>query len=332
MSDTAERLRGRVRWSMGVRCPRMAAYGLAGAEPEPTTPRQEGRFARGRYANDYFVRQMRAKHGETNVIPEMAVPWPAPPALPIGELHVDCALISERLAIEVKNTIWIDSLFDSAVLQVAGAVHYSDKFDAGLVVFLDHDLQVTHEFPVFLNDELIEKVESIAAAVLASAQPGGPMPDRICEKPSDGIGHFCPFIAHCFGEDWEPEPARVEAERSELASRGWIIQRDLRAANGNVEELQKQWDAWKEEALELGLPLGETMAGPIRMKHSEVKGAETFSLKKARTAGVWTALDDERFGPFVSIGKPSHRYDLKKTEAGAPLDLDFGDASHLDEF
>jgi hypothetical protein len=310
---------------MGVRCARMAAYGLAGAEPAPTTPRQEGRFARGRYANDYFVRQMRAKHGEENIISEMAVPWPAPPALPIGELHVDCAVISERLAIEVKNSVWIDSLFDSAVLQVAGAVHYSDRFDAGLVVFLDHDLQVTHEFPVFLNDELIEKVESIAEAVLESARPGGAMPERICEKPADGIGHFCPFIDSCFGDDWDPEPARVDEQWSELASRGWVIQRDLQAAKGKSEELQAAWDAWKEEALALELPLGETMAGPIRVKRIEVKGRETFSKAKAVTAGAWTPLDDERLGPFVKIGEPSYRFDLQKTEADEPLDLDFGE-------
>lgn len=330
MSDTADRLRGRVRWSMGVRCPRMAAYGLAGAEPAATTPRQEGRFARGRYANDYFVRQMRAKHGDANVIPEFAVPWPAPPALPIGELHVDCALIPERLAIEVKNTVWIDSLFDSAVLQVAGAVHWSDKFDAGLVVFLDHDLQITDEYPVFLNDELIEKVESIAAAVVASDH-GGPLPDRVCSKPSEGIGHFCPFIETCFPADESPEPPPDAEQWSELASEGWVIQRDLRSAKGQSEALQEQWDDWKLRAIAAGFPLGDYVAGPIRVKRTDVKGRETFSKKKAETAGVWTALDDERFGSFVKVGAPSVRFDLTKIEAEAPLDLDFGDASHLDE-
>jgi len=230
MTIAPERLRGATRWSMAARCPRMAAYGLLGVEPEPPTPREQGRFARGRDAGHYFARQMKAKHGEDNVIEEAAVPWPAPPELPVGELHVDVIVKSERLGIEAKNTKWVDSLFDSAVLQIAGGVHFSPDLDTGLVVFLDHEYQVTDEFPVFLTDELVEKVETIAAQVVEAGKTGT-LPERVCEKPSDARSHLCPFAEHCFS-DWAAPPPSEREDLSQLASEGWLIQRDLKAKKG----------------------------------------------------------------------------------------------------
>jgi hypothetical protein len=319
---------------MASRCARQASYGLLGVDPVPPTPRESGRMARGRFAGEYVGRQMKAKYGEADVVLEMGIPWPAAPELPIGELHTDIVVLSERLAIEVKNSVWVDSMYESAVQQLAGALHFGrDKLDAGLLVFVDHDLQITHEFPVFLTDELVEQVEEIAAAVIAAGATGQ-VPERVCGKPADGRGHFCPFIEHCFS-DWEAPPASERGDLSELASEGWVIQRDLKTARGSTKELEAQWEAWKEKAAEAteGQPPGlEIMAGPIRLKRIDVKGRETFSLAKARTAGVWGPGDEERFGAFTKIGEPSVRFDLTKTEAEAPLDIDYGDASHLDEF
>jgi len=324
MTIAPERLRGATRWSMAARCPRMAAYGLLGVEPEPPTPREQGRFARGRDAGHYFARQMKAKHGEDNVIEEAAVPWPAPPELPVGELHVDVIVKSERLGIEAKNTKWVDSLFDSAVLQIAGGVHFSPDLDTGLVVFLDHEYQVTDEFPVFLTDELVEKVETIAAQVVEAGKTGT-LPERVCEKPSDARSHLCPFAEHCFS-DWAAPPPSEREDLSQLASEGWLIQRDLKAKKGEEKELQAAWDEWKQRMAAAAPELIEAMAGSIRVKRIDVKGRETFSLAKARTAGAWGPGDEERFGPFTKIGDPSVRFDLTRTEAGGgDLDLDFGD-------
>lgn len=325
MSATADRLRGATRWSMASRCARQAAYGLRGVDPAPPTPREAGRMARGRDAGQYFARQMAAKHGAENVIFEMGVPWPAPPALPVGELHIDVGLISERIAIEAKSSVHVDSMFDSAVIQVAGALHFgSEHFDSGLVVFLDGDYQITHEFPVFLTAEMSEQVEAVAAAVIEAGRPDGALPDRVCGKPSEGRGHLCPFIEHCFS-DWVPsEPNATREDLSQFASQGWLIQRDLRAAKGNVEELQQRWEDWKAEVAKYDLPPGETQAGSVKIKRIDVKARETFSKAKATTAGVWTDLDDERFGPFVKLGEPSVRFELHRME-GEDLDLEFGE-------
>jgi hypothetical protein len=326
MSETADRLRGATRWSMASRCARQASYGLLGVDPVPPTQRESGRMARGRDAGRHFARQMEAKHGAENVVFEMGVPWPAPPALPVGELHIDVGLLSDRIAIEAKNSIYVDSMYDAAVIQVAGAVHFgAEHFDSGLVVFMDRDYQITHEFPVFLNDELVEKVEAIAAAVIAVGKEGTKaLPERVCGKPADGRGRFCPFIEHCF-TGWAAPPAQDRADLSQFASEGWLIQRDLKAAKGNVGELQERWDEWKEKMSEVEIPPGvEIFAGPIKIKRIDVKARETFSKAKATTAGVWTALDDERFGAFVKIGEPSVRFELYRTEAG-DLDIDYGE-------
>lgn len=332
MTETVDRLRGATRWSMASRCSRQASYGLLGVEPTPFTPREAGRMARGRFAGEYIGRQMKAKYGDDDVVLEMGIPWPAAPQLPVGELHTDIVVLSERLAIEVKNSVWVDSMYDSAVLQLAGALHFGrDKLDGGLLVFVDHDLQITHEFPVFLTDELIEQVEAIAAAVIAAGREGTKaLPERVCEKPGDGRKHFCPFVEHCFSDWVEPPllPVSDDPEQAQewarLASEGWVIQRDLRTAKGDTEALQDAWDAWKARAVEMGVPPGERMAGPIKVKRIEVKGRETFSLAKARTAGVFGPGDEERFGPFTKLGEPSVRFELSKTD-GAPLDIDYGE-------
>jgi hypothetical protein len=301
----------------------MAAYGLLGVEPEPPTPREQGRFARGRDAGHYFARQMKAKHGEENVVEEAAVPWPAPPELPIGELHVDVIVKSERLGIEAKNTKWVDSLFDSAVLQIAGGVHFSPDLDTGLVVFLDHEYQVTDEFPVFLTDELVEQVESIAAQVVEAGKTGT-LPERVCEKPSDARSHLCPFAEHCFS-DWAAPPAEEREDLSELASEAYLIQRELKAVKGAAGDLQQRWEEMKGRLLAVDLLPGETMAGPIRIRRTDRKSSRRFSLSKAEKAGVWGPIHEETLGSFVSFSEGSTTFDLQKTEAEAPLDLDYGD-------
>src|SRR3989304_7474214 len=111
MTIAPEYLKGATRWSMASRCGRMAAYGLLGVDPEPPPPREQGRFARGRDTEEYIVRQLIAKHGDGNVIRQKAVPWPAPPALPLGELHSDATIVPERLPAEVTASEGGGSLF-----------------------------------------------------------------------------------------------------------------------------------------------------------------------------------------------------------------------------
>jgi hypothetical protein len=50
----------------------------------------------------------------------------------------------------------------------------------------------------------------------------------------------------------------------------------------------------------------------------------TFSMANAKTAGVWTAGDDERLAAFVKVGSGFEKWTIVRTEAGSlePLDGD----------
>lgn len=319
----SDRLAGRTRWSMAVRCPRMAALALLGAEPEPLTPREEGRFQRGKDAQTFYGRKLVAKYGEENVVHEAPVAWPS--EAPIGELHTDFIIKPERMAIETKSSESVDSLFESAVTQVAGAVHWSPDADTGAVVFLDRDYQETDMFPVVLNDELVEKVEDIAAQVVQAGKTGE-LPERICSKPSDGRGHLCPLIDTCF-KGWEP-PQIPEADNVEviapLATAAFLAKEKYDAAKKVADLAEAEWKEARDLLVEEGCPEGESLVPGLVVKRTVVADRQTFSMAKARTAGLWTSMHDELFHPFISLGGGHSRFSFSRVE-GESLEHDFGD-------
>src|SRR3990172_8468408 len=263
MTIAPEHPKGAPRWSMASRCGRMAAYGLLGVDPEPPTPREQGRFARGRDTEEYIVRQLIAKHGDGNVIRQKAVPWPAPPALPLGELHSDATIVRERLAVEIKSSEWVDSLFDAAVKQLAGAIHFDPDVDQGVLMFVDRDYQVTDAFPVFVTDEMIEEIEALVSAVAATHDE---VPERVCAKPADAQGRMCPFAEHCFaGGARAPELEMPEI--AVLATEAYLAKRELDEGKGNLKPLEERYKAARLALLEAGIPAGDTIAGGVLIKH-----------------------------------------------------------------
>lgn len=319
-----ERLAGRTRWSMAVRCPRMAALALQGAEPEPLTPREEGRFQRGKDAQHFYGRKLVAKFGEENVEHEKAVPWPTEPH-PLGELHTDFVISPERMAIECKSSESVDSLFDSAVTQVAGAIRWSEDIDHGAVVFLDRDYQETDMFPVILTAELAEKVDDIAAQIVTSATEGE-LPKRVCDKPSDGRGHLCPFIDVCF-EGWvAPEIPDAEGETiPTLATQAYLARQKYEDAKSIATDAEKEWKDAAADLIEAGCPEGESTVPGLIVKRTVVADRQTFSMAKARTAGLWTSMHDELFDPFMSMGGGHSRFDFRRIDDEDLEHEDFGD-------
>lgn len=319
-----ERLSGRTRWSMAVRCPRMAALALQGAEPEPLTPREEGRFQRGKDAQRFYGRKLVAKYGEENVHHEVAVAWPTEPH-PIGELHTDFVIEPERMAIECKSSESPDSLFDSAVTQVAGAIHWSPDVDHGAVVFLDRDYQETDMYPVVLTDSLVDEVESIAKQVVDAAQTGE-LPKRVCGKPSDGRGHLCPFIDGCFAGWVAPEIPENEGETiPTLATTAYLARQRYDAAKSISDEAEKEWKAAAGELIEAGCPEGESTVPGLIVKRTVVADRQTFSMSKARKAGLWSAAHDELFDPFMSMGGGHSRFDFRRIEGEELEHEDYGE-------
>lgn len=320
ITEDPKRVAGKTRWSMAARCARMASLALLGADPAPLTAREEGRFQRGKDAQRFHGRRLTAKYGEEHVIHEKAVPWPNP--VPIGELHTDLVVVPERLAIEVKSSESVDSMFEAAMTQLAGQVHYDEDVDKGLLVFLDRDYQETDAFPLILTGEWVEIVEGIAKKVVHAGKTGE-LPERICARPSDGLSHLCPLIDKCF-EGWEPPPAAEMKDAAAIATRAYLAKRALDSAKGELAPLEEEYDAAKQALLEAGFPEGDTIAGPVLVKHTMVRGSHTFSLAKARKSGVWTGVDDERFHAFVSQNSGHSRWTFERV-GDEPLDLGLDD-------
>lgn len=317
-----ERLQGRTRWSMAARCPRMAAYGLLGEEPEAVTERQRGRFQRGHDAQRYYAGRLVEKYGEDAIQTEKAVAWPAAPALPAGELHTDVVVKPERLAIEVKHSEYIDSNFGEYMTQLAGQVHWDPDVDAGALVFLDRDYQEIAMFPLVITDEWVGIVEGIADEVIEAGKTGK-LPARTCERPGDAVGKFCPFAETCFA-DWEPEPAALHHEAEAAATEAYLADRDLKAAKSALKPLEERWEAAKEALAEVELGAGENACGNITVKVTEVSGSQRFSLAKALKSGVWTTMHDELFHPFISRSDGHKRYSFYR-EGDEPLNIGIDD-------
>lgn len=320
------RLQGRARWSHAARCNsgRMAALGLLGAEPAPLTERQRGRFQRGKDAQRYVGQQFEEKYGAANIEHERAVPWPTGNgSLPIGELHEDIYVAPDKLIIEVKSSEQVDGIFDSALLQVKGQLHFDKEAEMGALMFVDRDYQQTDMFPVVLTDDDREEIEGIAAAVVHAGKTGE-LPERICSRPADGIQHLCPFIGKCF-EGWEPSASDEQPDLAPQATEAYLAQRDLSEAKARLKPLEERWEAAKAALDELELPPGlEVATGQLTVKRTAVSGSERMSLSKARKLGLFTEADGERFSSVISHTAGHNRYTIQRV-GDEPLDQDFGD-------
>lgn len=320
------RLQGRARWSHAARCDtgRMAALGLLGAEPAAITDRQRGRFQRGKDAQRYIGQQFEEKYGADAIEHERAVPWPTGEGkLPIGELHEDIFIAADKLVVEVKSSENIDGIFDSALLQVKGQVHFDPDAETGALAFVDRDYQITDMFPVVLTDDDRDQIEAIAANVVHAGKTGE-LPARVCANPGEGQQHMCPFISQCF-EGWERPADEERTDIEPLAVEAYLAKRDLDAAKAQIKPLEERWDAAKEALEEADLPAGVLVAaGGVSVKRTAVSSSETFSLSKARKLGLFTEVDAERFSSVISQRAGHNRFALERV-GDEPLELDYGD-------
>jgi hypothetical protein len=314
-------LEARSRWSSAAKCSRQGAYGLLGVEPGETDDRTRRLWVRGKQLGAYVADSFAAKYGEQNIVREKAVPWPA------GILHQDVFVIPERAAVEVKSTNSPASILDAALMQLAGEVHFDPDADHGLLVLVNpSDLEM--EFvPFVLNDEWVERVEKTADEVMrAGASRGQTLPERVCGKPSDGRGRFCPFIEHCF-EGWVPPEVEPVTDPAIIELVGeWIAaKQEYRRHKGDEETAHETYKEVEAKLNEYGFQAGrDYQAGPYVFRRISVKGRETFQLARARKSGMWTPGDDDRFADFVTIGEPSERYDAHR-DGGNIVEADFGD-------
>lgn len=300
----------------------MGAYGLLGVDPAEPSERSQGLMRRGRMLGAERYERYALKYGADQVVPEKPVSWPA------GVLHPDVFLIPEKLTVEVKSSASPSSIIEDAIVQCAGQVYWDPDSEHGLVeVVSPIDLMVIEQIPVILNDEWVERLEKIAADVVrAGMTQGAELPDRVCRKPSDGFGRFCPFIDHCF-DGWEPPGLEQLAADEDVIARVARLhaikqrRKTLAEMNKPLEEEQKEIQA----DLDDELPAGKLLVGGYAIARSP-RVRENFSLKKARASVPEAILD-----PFTSHTHFSV-YDVEKVDPNAVVvGEDFGDVPWDDE-
>ena len=315
------RLEARSRWSSAAKCSRQGAYGLLGVDPAEPDDRTRRLWIRGKQLGAYVADSLATKYGEHNIIREKAIPWPG------GILHTDVFVIPEKAAVEVKSTSSPNSILDAALMQLAGEVHFDPDADHGLLVLVNPSDLGMEFVPFVLTPEWVERVEQTADEVMrAGASRGQVLPDRVCGKPGDGRGRFCPFIDHCF-DGWTPAPAEELSDPAvvELLAEWLEAKGEYRTGEAETEAARERYKAVEAQLTDRGVQAGrDYQAGPYVFRRISVKGRETFQLSRARKSGFWTPGDDDRFVDFVNVGEPSERYDVHR--GGDVAELDFGES------
>ena len=326
-SATETRLRGRTRWSAASKCARWAALGLLGAEPAEPTARQQRLWRRGRQLGSDRAQQLEERFGAENVIREKAVPWPAK-GLPLGELHVDAFVIPEKLSVEVKSSTSPESILDSAITQLAGEMHFDPESENGALMIVDptgyeDDILV----PVLLTEDLIARVEEIAADVAAAAK-GGSLPDCSCASPGGCRMLGCPFTDEAW-KDWSPpDPRALDGEAAQLVSALYWAKQAKARQKAQLDEVDEQYRKICARLLDLGIEAGmDYMVGPLKLRRVAVAGRETFSLTTARKAGVLDESTLTLLEPFIRVGEPHDRWYVDRVGDGEVIatEEDFGE-------
>lgn len=314
-ASTDTRLKGRTRWSMAARCPRMAAYGLLGEEPRPESEETQLRWKRGQLDETWFVEEiLEPRYGADNVTRQKAIPWPAD-GLPVGELHVDA--FTDGMPWEVKSHAdGTPEPYD--FVQLGGAIRFDPDADSkGVLVVIDRDLH-RHYIPVLLTNDLAEQVDEIAAQVVQAARTGQ-LPERVCEQPSDGRERMCPFVDTCFAGWTPPAPFRLDGDHAELALALERAETAYKTAKTTTNQLDEQRKEVRSQLVEAGLDLqpGVTSVRTVSQEagleitRTQVRGRETFRLNECRQAGYWEQVE-QLLDPFVHVGGPSERWTVKR--------------------
>lgn len=318
-----------LRWSSAVDCPRKAVYG-ATREPDRDWSDREARIMyRGRSIGHDYGTWLKAKYGPNAVWREVKVKW----AMGVG--HIDLFLRPTGTAIEVLSSKWAsDEMVHRKLLQLVGYMEAYKPAKNGCLIVLDPADFTESRWPVAKNtdtyralvEETLERVEQLKRWWDSSMHgEGGILPDRVCRKPSEAIGHFCRHAETCFADWVEPEPGSVvdDPDALALASQLHFVkgeERIAKAALADHEAVRKDL-----EAQLAALPGVEGVAGDIQIgsfvvKRVHVQRKPSLDTKKATLAG---ALNLELLAEFMKPGASYWTTAIERTETSGPVD--FGD-------
>lgn len=313
----------RSRWSMAVRCPRMAAYALHGtvADEEPAELTR-GYWRRGKQLQADVAASFVDQYGTDAVVLEKPIPWPA------GIAHGDIYVKPEKLAVEVKSTA-SKVPEDYHLLQLAGQIHFDSEAERGALIMVNPSNLARRVLPLpALTDALVENVESTAAAVAQAA--AGTLPDRCCERPSDAFGRMCPFPATCFA-DWEPPaPFELAGDVAVIADELLDLDAEYKQAQENLADVDERRRARRADLRRLLEPAREYASDGLHVKITPVRGRVTYDIATAIKTGN---VDEAALEPFKTVGEGYDRFTVKYVEetdaaqepAAVLSGLEFGD-------
>lgn len=313
---TAERTLTGPRASSLVICERRAVYEALDAPREPTDPRMERIFKRGRRLGTMLAQEIAdgmAAEGRVAEV-EREVPWPH--ISPVGVGHADVFIPDDAHTIEIVSTAGCE-LPSHKARQAAFYSFYDIDSTAATVLSIDYSTNEERAYPVDvggLQDEIEESVDRFLHGV-----NGGQLPRRAIrpdgyqvESPSEWPCFDCPFRRACWA-NYEAEPPGqlpedLHASVIELAD---LEDRIARAAKLTGFEARRD-----ELRAQLGGRMrngGRYRAPGIKSVHrTEVAGRRTFGLKAFEDAGhVLSPAAQE----FVATGRGHDRWYFTREEA-----------------
>lgn len=308
------------RWSLAVRCPRMGAYSLRGATPEPPDEYQLGYFRRGKQLENDVYESLALEFGADDLIRHKPIPWPG------GIAHGDIFICSLGRSIEVKSLADPRPL-DYHLMQLAGQILFDeDATDGALCVVNPSNLQRRwYPMPV-VTDELAERVHATAQAVALSADPSSPLPPRVCGRPSDAQSHMCPFSGDCFAGWVAPDPVELEPDVALLVSQHAELDDELKQAKETVKDIEERRSVVREELGKTIEPAREYLNrdDELVVRRTPVAGRVTWDVDLAIRMGAVNAAVLE---PFRRVGagfdrwtvKAAHLADAEPQDAGRTL-------------
>ncbi len=312
----------KLRWSAVADCARKAVYEATVPADRDRTDRERRILWRGKSIGHDYGTFLKATYGPNAVWREVKVRW----AFGVG--HIDLFLRPTGTAIEVLSSAFAsDEMRQRKLLQLVGYMEAYPRAKNGCLIVLNPSDFTEDRWPVAKGTETYEAlVERMRERVdeLREWRSWGRLPDRVCGKPNDAIGHFCRHAVTCF-DGWEaPEPVSVvdDPEAIRLAADFARAKLEERAAATTLAE----WEAERKtcEAKLAALDgvdgiVGDIRIGPYSVKRVHVQRSPSLDTKKARLAGM---LNEEVLAEFMRPGASYWTTTIERRDDGAvPADL-----------
>ncbi len=308
-----------LRWSSARDCPRKAA--LEAGPPDREWTDYESRIMyRGRSLGRDTADWYEHAEGGSGIVRELKIEWP------LGTGHADFYIERTRTLVEVLSSAHATpAMIESKLVQLVGYLeHFPEAEHGRLTVVSPSDFQMENYEVVKGTERYEQLVEEVILRIeaLERWRDEGILPDRVCAKPDEARSHFCRFADTCF-QGWEPPPL-PEVDRPEVVNAAAdvlgakIAEWDLRRLLADAETERKLKEQVLAAELE-GQPMA-VLAGPYRVRRTDVQRKPTLDLAKAELAG---ALSPSELAPYMRPGAAYTIWNVDRTEAAG--DVDYGE-------